>query len=54
MAQGAPFESVFQEVLGEGNQAGPDCVDGLRVQLKDKQNNPDRHQMEGDQESDSC
>lgn len=51
---GAPFESVFQEVLGEGDQAGPNCVHGLRVQLKDKQSNLDGHQMEGDRESDSC
>lgn len=31
MAQGAPFESVFQEVLGEGDQVGQDCDGGLRA-----------------------
>ena len=35
MAQGAPFESVFREALGKGDQAGPNCVDGLHAQLKD-------------------
>lgn len=35
MAQGAPFENVFQEVLGEGHQAGSGAADGLCAQLKD-------------------
>lgn len=34
MAQGPPFESVFQEALGKGDQAGPDCVGGLHAQLR--------------------
>lgn len=52
MAQGAPFESVFQEVLGEGDQVGQDYDGGLRAWLKDKE--PLRCQLEGNRESDSC
>lgn len=29
VAQGAPLENIFQAVLGEGDQAGPDCVGGF-------------------------
>lgn len=35
MAQGTPFESVFQEASGKGDQAVSDGVDGLCAQLKD-------------------
>lgn len=38
MAQVAPLERVFQEVLGEGAQAQPDYLCRLCVQLKKLKN----------------